>query len=137
MKNIPRLTVGALVFNNDDLLLLKSPKWDNKYIYPCGHVEFMESTSDAVVREVFEETGLKVYDLKFLNFYEFLNPVEFHKRNLHFVGLEYICKSYDRNVTLNRESDSYVWAPVDAVLDFNLCYDAKRIFLDYLSKSII
>ncbi len=57
----PRVTIGALVFNEkNEILLLKSEKWHGKYTVPCGHVEFGELLEDAVRREVMEETRLEV-----------------------------------------------------------------------------
>ncbi len=36
-----------------------------EYAFPGGHLEYMESVTDCVLREIKEECGLKVKDLKF------------------------------------------------------------------------
>ena len=51
----------CMVYNND--LVLVQDKTDDEYkglCFPGGHVEIGESLVDAVIREVFEETGLTI-----------------------------------------------------------------------------
>ena len=51
----------GLLFRNSKVLLVKHKKLGEEYyVLPGGGVEKNESPSDAVVREFFEETGLKV-----------------------------------------------------------------------------
>ncbi|MEI7961067.1 MAG: NUDIX domain-containing protein [archaeon] len=52
-------TVSAFVVDNGMILLLKqerSPYW----LLPGGHIEDTELPHEAIIREVFEETGLKI-----------------------------------------------------------------------------
>ncbi len=120
MNEKPRLCIGALVFNKEDILLLESPKWEGRYIIPSGHVELMETIEDAVQREVLEETGLEVYNLQFLAFIEFINPQQYHKKNLHFVGMQYYCQSKKRKAKLNKEATSYKWVLPQKALSLSL-----------------
>lgn len=114
----PRLTVGAMIFNQKgEILLIKSPKWHGKYIFPCGHVEFGETLENATKREIKEETNLEVSDVKFLTYLEFINSKEFHKQNLHFVGIQFTCVAVDDSkLKLNEEATEYLWkTPQDAI----------------------
>ncbi len=129
----PRLTVGALVFNSkEEVLLLKSPKWENKYIFPCGHVEFMEKIDGALKREVREETGLEVEDIKFFKYLEFLNPKHFHKKNLHFVGMQFTCKAKEGEVKLNYEASDFSWVNPKEALNMDLEESTKEIIEAFL-----
>jgi 8-oxo-dGTP diphosphatase len=60
IKN-PRLTVDGIVIKEDKILLIKrkNQPFKGKWALPGGFVEYCEMTEEAVVREVFEETGLK------------------------------------------------------------------------------
>jgi 8-oxo-dGTP diphosphatase len=58
-----RLAVGAIVFREDDAVLLVRrgrPPLEGAWSLPGGKVEPGESLAAAVVREVLEETGLQV-----------------------------------------------------------------------------
>ena len=58
----PRVGVGAVVFHNNRVLLIKRGKSPSKGMWtvPGGKLELGESLQAAAEREVFEETGLTV-----------------------------------------------------------------------------
>ncbi len=58
----PSITVDAILVENSKILLIRRKRnpYRGKYALPGGFVEYGEKTENAVVREVKEETGLKV-----------------------------------------------------------------------------
>ena len=58
----PLLAVDAVITRGDEVLLIKRGKnpGKGKWIVPGGHVKYNESPEEALLREVREETGLKV-----------------------------------------------------------------------------
>lgn len=71
-----RISVGALVVK-DDKILMVNHKRTNRYdfwVAPGGGVQGTESLSEAVIREVKEETGLKVLVNRLLYIEEMYNP---------------------------------------------------------------
>ena len=120
-KLIPRVTIGAVIFNNEGkILLMKSHKWHGKYIIPCGHVEFGETLEQAVEREVREETGLKVEKIEFIRYGEMISSDEFFDKKRHFVSLNFSCQTKEQNVHLNSEAQSYVWTSLEQALLFKI-----------------
>ena len=84
-QQFPEPTVGALIFNPEGkIFLMKSHKWFGKYVIPGGHIELGETAADAVKREVKEETGLDVDDVKFIMHQEFIFDEVFWKKK-HFI----------------------------------------------------
>ncbi|MGC9060624.1 MAG: NUDIX domain-containing protein [Thermoplasmata archaeon] len=57
----PMLTADGVIIKNGKVLLIrrKNEPWKGMYALPGGFVEYGESVEEAVIREVFEETGLK------------------------------------------------------------------------------
>ncbi|MCK4613847.1 MAG: NUDIX hydrolase [Thermoplasmata archaeon] len=57
----PALTVDGVIFSMGRLLLIRrrNEPFKGMYALPGGFVEYGERTEDAVLREIFEETGLR------------------------------------------------------------------------------
>ncbi|HQV63007.1 MAG TPA: NUDIX domain-containing protein [Anaerolineales bacterium] len=116
----PEPTVGVFIFNKaGEMLLLKSHKFPGKYVVPGGHVELGERIEDAAVREAKEETGLDIYDLKFINFQQFIYDPSFWKKR-HFIFFDYACKTDSLTVELNDEAEEHVWVKLEAALHLPL-----------------
>jgi nucleoside triphosphatase len=115
-QQYPEPTVGALILNQEGkVLLLKSDKWRNKYVIPGGHIELGETMEDALRREVREETGLDIYDIKFASLQEFIFNETFHEKR-HFIFIDFVCKTDSNEVELNFESQGYVWVSLEEAL---------------------
>ena len=119
-QQFPEPTVGALILNKEGkMFLMKSHKWNNRYVIPGGHVELGESTEQAVKREVKEETGLDIYDIKFLGFQEFIFDKAFWKKR-HFIFIDFACKTDSTDVKLNKEAQEHVWVKPEKALEYRM-----------------
>lgn len=80
-KNSPRLGCAAIVKKDDKILLGIRGKEPNrgKWVLPGGKVEFLESLSSTLEREILEETGLKVKAENVIGVYEILKPPDEHR----------------------------------------------------------
>lgn len=70
----------AIIIDGDHILLAYDPRANpfhyyelNKFFYylPGGHIDFGESPSDAVTREILEETGFRADNVMFLSSFEY------------------------------------------------------------------
>lgn len=68
MKTIHRDIVGAFVFSSDGKILLgkniSGRTYESMWTIPGGGVESGESMSDAVIREIHEEVGVDISEIK-------------------------------------------------------------------------
>ncbi len=62
----PKIGAGIIVTRNKKVLLgkRKNVRGAGSWCFPGGHLEFNEKLNDCARREVFEETGIKIKNLK-------------------------------------------------------------------------
>ena len=66
MDKKPLVGVAVIVMNGQKILLgkRKNSHGDGSWAFPGGHLEFNESIEACACREVFEETGIKIKNLR-------------------------------------------------------------------------
>ncbi len=115
--DFPKVTVGGFVVADDGtILVVRSHKWRDLYVLPGGKVDWGESCEDAFIREVFEETQLKVANVRFALVQEAIFLKDFFE-NKHFVMHDYIADLapgfHKEDVVLNHEAQEYLWVTPD------------------------
>jgi nucleoside triphosphatase len=97
-KFMPEVIVGALITDKKGrIFLMASPKFDNHYVPPGGHVEYSERLQGALRREITEETGLNIEDIEFLNVDELITDKH------HYIFVNYVCRKAEGTLKLNDE----------------------------------
>lgn len=68
-KKYPKVGLGVIVIKDGKILMgkRKNSHGADTWSIPGGHLEFFESFEDGAARECFEETGVRVRDLKFIH----------------------------------------------------------------------
>ena len=100
----PRLTSAVLVVDNNKFLLAKRNKQNYKgyWIIPGGGVDFGESTKDAAIREIKEETNIDVEIIKKIGYKEIINfPGRYHS-----IVFYYLAKPKNLNLQANDDISS-------------------------------
>jgi nucleoside triphosphatase len=134
MNIYPEPTVGAVIFNREGkILLCRSHKWGNKYVIPGGHIELGEKMEEALKREIKEETGLDIYDIKLLSLTESIYSDMFHEKK-HFIFIDYQCRTDSNDVTLNDEAEEYVWAELERLDDYDIGGFTKELLINLKNK---
>ena len=86
-----RIGVGAVVFREEEVLLIKrgKPPFEGAWSIPGGGLHYGEALSDAVIREVREETGCEIHLLGLLDVFDGL-PADLG--GPHVVMVDYIAE---------------------------------------------
>ncbi len=68
---IPKVTVDGIIKKENKILLIKRKNnpFKNSWALPGGYIEYNEKTEEAVIREIFEETGLETDVVKLIGVY--------------------------------------------------------------------
>jgi phosphoglycolate phosphatase-like HAD superfamily hydrolase/ADP-ribose pyrophosphatase YjhB (NUDIX family) len=115
-NHAPVVTVGALIYDNTGrVLMIQTHKWSGLWGIPGGKIKWAEPATDALRREIKEETNLEVEDIQFVLVQDCIASKEFY-RDAHFVLLNYTCRCVgSTDVKLNDEAREWRWVtPVEA-----------------------
>jgi 8-oxo-dGTP diphosphatase len=106
----PQIAVSAAIFHDDKVLLVRRARSPAKGVYslPGGRVEFGESLHTALLREVDEETGLKIAIVGLAGWREVLPEAG---GGGHYVIMSFAARWIGREPRLNDELDDFRWLP--------------------------
>jgi 8-oxo-dGTP diphosphatase len=110
MDKRPLIGVAVIVIKENRVLLgkRKNAHGADTWAFPGGHLEFNESIFDCAVREVFEETGLRIKNLRFG---PYTNDI-FTAEDKHYVTLFVIADhdSGEPEVKEPRKCETWQWS---------------------------
>jgi len=135
-------TATGIVFNENKQILMIFHKKLNVWLPPGGHIEDNELPTKAVIREIFEETGIKVEIIqtedKILTlsnndcielekpFILLLENIERNWEHNH-IDMVYICKALNKNIILQKtEVNDIGWFEIDQVKKLRTFENVKQ-----------
>lgn len=136
MDNVPLLTVGALIVDRgDNVLMIKTHKWSDKWGIPGGKVKWGESLEVGLQRETMEETGLAIDNIRFITIQEAIRSKVFHKE-AHFILVNYIASvnTVKPEVVLNDEAEDYMWVTPQIAYNMDINEYTKVLLQKYIEE---
>jgi len=106
----------CLVIKNDHVLLLNRsnergfPGW----IGPGGKIDFPESLTEGAIREVWEETGLRVIDIVYKGLDEYVDP----QQNERYMVFNYVATSFDGELLSDPPEGELRWIPIQEAMSY-------------------
>ena len=133
-KEVAIFTNMCMVYDDVGNVLVQNrvdPEWPG-IAFPGGHIEKGESFTDAVIREVFEETGLSVYDLQMCGIKDWIQ-----EDGVRYIVFLYKTNRYTGTLNASEEGD-ILWVPLDKLPELELAEGMesmlKVFFQDTLSE---
>ena len=125
------ITNMCMVFNGSKVLVQDKKDEDYSGItFPGGHVEKGESFTDAVIREVFEETGLKISSPKICGIKDWMR-----KDGTRYMVLFYKTDKFEGTVTSSDEGEVY-WIELEEMKQKKLAYGMDKMLKVFLDENI-
>lgn len=111
-NNRPKVGIGVMIFKKGKVLLGKrrSSHGSGEYAWPGGHLEYMESFEECVKREVREEAGIEIENVRFLRLLNFKTYAPKHYVD---IGLMADWKSGEPQVLEPEKCEGWAWYGLD------------------------
>jgi len=102
MNKRPHVGVAAIVVRDRKVLLGKRKNFhgSGSWQFPGGHLEFKEDIKICAAREVFEETGIRIRNIRL---WSYTNDI-FESEDMHYITL-FVIAEYDTGEAEVREPD--------------------------------
>ena len=115
------IIVSALICNeNNEILLVRQPKWGDVWTLPGGHLKVGETLAHGAQREGEEETGLALTLIGLVNWGEFIDQ-ENLTRPVHFIYFDFCFRATEIVLHIDeREVVEAVWLRPHEALSRNL-----------------
>jgi mutator protein MutT len=137
----PGVGVGVMILKNNQVLLgqrhpdpVKASSelhGEGTWTMPGGKLHFHEELKEAAIREVFEETGIKVKNIEIISVSNDIVP------DKHFVTIGFLCNDFEGEPKVMEPDEITEWQWFDLnSLPLNIFPPSAKIIKNYLAKKI-
>ncbi len=113
-ENIVKVGIGVMIVKDGKILLgkRKGKHAAGEYALPGGHFEYMESIVESAKREVMEETGMEIDNVRFLLLF---NTKRYAPKHYIDIGLVADWKSGEPQTLEPEKCDGWKWYDIDVL----------------------
>jgi 8-oxo-dGTP diphosphatase len=132
----PVVGVGGVVVRDGRVLLARRGKEPlyGRWTVPGGTVELGETLEEAVVREMEEETGLRVEPVEVLTVFDRIER-EGERVTYHYVIVDYRCRWRSGEPRAASDALDVAWASAEELPGYDLPPKALEVVLDALLRA--
>lgn len=119
---------NCLIIDNGKVLLLKKPRhgW---YAMPGGKMERNETIQEAVIREVYEETGLRISNPRIMSIANMIKPSEQPPKD-DWMMFTFVCHGYEGTLIKDCPEGELEWVDLSEISKIETA-PSDRIIHDY------
>ena len=134
----PLLGVGALILDGRRVLLIErgKPPLIGYWSLPGGLVETGERLEDAIIREVFEETGLRVRAESIATVFERIMPDEMGACEYHYVLVDFYCTILSGELCPGDDSTRAEWFNIESLADLQLTAGTREVIESCCARAV-
>ncbi|MEM5815047.1 MAG: NUDIX hydrolase [Candidatus Aenigmatarchaeota archaeon] len=124
-----KVVVDSVTEKNGKILVIKRliPPFVGKYCFPGGHLRHNETVEECVVRETYEETGIKVLPEEILGVYS----KNGRDPRGHIISIVFVCKPLSIKIKSSFEGFAY-WIDLKKLKKEEMGFDHQKILNDYI-----
>lgn len=126
---IQKIIVAGVVVKDNKVLIIQRSKdeesYPNLWELPSGKREPLESSNDAVVREIKEETNIDVKIIKPISVFEFKNEKPDEIRDA--TQINFLVEYLGGEVKLSDEHQNFKWISKEELDNFELSEEVRNI----------
>jgi 8-oxo-dGTP diphosphatase len=129
--------VGAIIMQDERILLVRrsNPPLQGEWSIPGGLFETGETTKEAIVREVREETGLEIEVVRLAEVFERIVRDRESRVQYHFVLIDYLCQVIAGEAHAASDVSEVRWVRTDELEKFAVapetCEVIRRTVQDF------
>ena len=121
------ISAGGIIVRNGKIVVVT--QLGNTYSYPKGHVNDGENILDAAYREIYEETGLKNVDLKFIKELGAVKRRVGDTGNNKSIRLFLFTTTKEKLQPMDKDNPEAIWVKIDDVAKHLTYMEDKDFFL--------
>ncbi|MFP4502299.1 MAG: NUDIX hydrolase [Candidatus Hydrogenedentota bacterium] len=116
----PKVDVRGIIFQDDTVLLVREIRDQGRWTPPGGWADVNDAPSEAVLREVREESGYDAQVVKLLAVYDREKQGHQPSFPIHVYKLFFLCEITGGEATPNSEADEIRFFPLDALPELSV-----------------
>jgi len=131
----PIVAIGVVVIKGDKILLIKrsKPPKHAAWSIPGGAQEIGETTSEAAIREVYEETAITIGPPHFLTVIDYIDRDETQSVKHHYTLIDYAAYYQYGSLKAGDDAEAAKWVHVDQISEYNLWTETEKIIYNALT----
>ena len=132
----PIIAVGTVVLKEDCILLIKraKPPKENQWSIPGGAQELGETTRQAAIREVREETAITIDGPVFLDVIDYIDRDKAGRIIHHYTLIDYGANYRSGILSAGDDASQAKWVPIDQLSEYSLWKMTEKIIFQAVEK---